>query len=80
MLIIKLKYETPVDNGWFCESGGVFPPEHFCKFASAPPAQAFVHPPSSQSRWDVICKRTTARANSEVKDRQGYIKFEFASF
>jgi hypothetical protein len=28
----------------FCESGGVYPPEHLCEFASAAPAQAFVSP------------------------------------
>jgi len=44
---------VPAGNGRFCESGGVCPLELLCKFASVSPAQAFVKPPPSQSRWDV---------------------------
>ena len=56
--------KKPAYNGRFCESGGVCPPEYLCKFASASPAQTFVKPPPSQSRWDVTCKRRTAQRES----------------
>jgi hypothetical protein len=40
----------PALNEQFCESGGVYPPEHLCGFASAPPAQAFVIPPPALAK------------------------------
>jgi hypothetical protein len=47
----------PALNERFCESGGVCPPKHLCEFASSPPAQAFVIPPPSQSRFYVKRKQ-----------------------
>jgi hypothetical protein len=42
---------TPAGNGRFCESGGVCPPEHLCKFVSVSPAQAFVNPRPRKAAW-----------------------------
>jgi hypothetical protein len=61
------------DNERFCESGGVCPPELMYEFTSAPPAQAFVSPPPSQSCHHVARKRATVRADSESVADRGFV-------
>ena len=49
----------PALNEQFCESGGVYPPELLCEFASAPPSQAFVSPlPSPKAATTIGNVRT----------------------
>ena len=40
----EIAQEMPACNEQFCESGGVYPPEHLCVFGCLSPARTFVYP------------------------------------
>ena len=63
-----MKYEEnertkkmPADNMRFGVMAAVVTQKRQCKFESLSPAGSFVEAATTPSRWDVRCKRTTAR-------------------
>jgi len=54
---MKQKTEIPAHNERFCEMAAVTPQTILWGIESLSPAGTFVEAATSQSRWDVICKR-----------------------
>ena len=55
----KIKCRTP--NGRFGVMAAVAPQKRQCEFGSLYPAGSVVEAATTPSRWDVMCKRATAR-------------------
>ena len=70
----KMQKNMPADNGRFGASGGVGSSESEQETLSFALVQAFVIPPPAPSRWDVICKQSSAVDKDEWLEKTACTK------